>query len=187
MLLQYMTNSVMTSSQPNVRGVWKLLYRLAFVAALAAIVLWWFSFVQAKRYDALTQQQNTVTQTLNSDINLAMKNEQYVRYAAAKQVVQKDASSGWGDRLSRIMTVFATLQQLGWSTVHFSDFAVDFSSLHLKGTVSDLKLMYGKWGVIDQFNALDFLKDISITDYKKTTDGYAFTLVAKVVLQNDWK
>jgi hypothetical protein len=38
--------------------------------------------------------------------------------------------------------------------------------------------------VVDQFNALDFLQDISITDYKKSNDGYAFTLVAKVVLQN---
>jgi hypothetical protein len=183
-----MTNSVMSSWQPAVRGIWRLLYPLSFVAALVAIAIWWFSFVQAKHYETLTKQQNVAIDTLNKDIDAAMKDNQYVRYAAAKQVVQKNPATWWWDRLSRIMSVFATLQQLGWwSTVRFSDFAVDFSSLHLKGTVSDLVLIYGKWWVIDQFNALDFLQDISITDYKRSNDGYAFTLVAKVVLQNAWR
>lgn len=44
--------------------------------------------------------------------------------------------------------------------------------------------MYGKSGIIDQFNALGFLENITISDYKKTEDGYTFTLVADVVLHH---
>ncbi|MBP6085928.1 hypothetical protein KA478_01825 [Patescibacteria group bacterium] len=85
------------------------------------------------------------------------------------------------------MNIFAKLQQLGGPNVRFSNFSLGFDSLSLQGTVNDLKLMYGKGGIIDQFNALEFLKNISIPDYKKTDDGFTFSLVADVVIQNDTK
>ncbi len=182
-----MTNSVMTSSQPSVRGLWKFLYVASFLAAIVVVGWVGFAFVQSKRYESNLSTQQQKIAALDWDIALAMQDPQYVKYAAAKQIVATQAgSAGRGDRLSRIMSVFTTLQQLWGSNVRFSDFAIDFSSLRLKGTVSDLKLMYGKGGIVDQFNALEFLKDISITDYKKAEDGYTFTLVAQVVLQNVW-
>ncbi len=182
-----MTNSVMTESQPSVRGLWKFLYASSFLVSLVVIVWVAFAFVQTKRYQAKNTQEQQKIAWLDSDISLAMKDPQYVKYAAAKKLVATQANTVWRwDRLSRIMSVFTTLQQLWWSSVRFSDFGIDFSSLRLKWTVSDLKLMYGKWGIVDQFNALEFLKEISITEYNKTDDGYTFTLVAQVVLQNVW-
>jgi hypothetical protein len=68
--------------------------------------------------------------------------------------------------------------------MRFSNFQLDYSQLTLQGTVSDLKLVYGTNGVVDQFNALDFLEDIKITEYNKSEDGFTFSLSAKVILQH---
>lgn len=182
-----MTNSVMMEERPSVRGLWKMLYALSFLIVIALIAWVAFAMIQTQRYESNITSQKQKVASLDSDIALAMQDPQYVRYAAAKEVVRTQKNVAWrGDRLSRVMSVFSTLQQLWGSSVRFSDFALDFSSLRLKGTVSDLKLMYGKWGIVDQFNALEFLQDISISDYEKTEDGYTFTLVAQVVLQNVW-
>ena len=179
-----MANSVMDSSLPKVRGSRKLLYTLSYLIAIGTIWIVGYCFFQTKYYESLIQKEQTAISDIDTDINTAMKNDRYVKYAAAKDIIATHSFAWRWDRLSRIMNVFAKLQQLGWANVHFSDFSVDFSSLTLKWTVSDLKLVYGKWWVIDQFNELEFLKTISIPDYKKTDDGYTFSLVADVVLQN---
>ncbi len=82
------------------------------------------------------------------------------------------------------MAVFSTLQQLGGGGTRFSDFNLGFSTITMKGVVRDLKLVYGKGGVVDQFNALEFVKNIKISQYTKSEDGYIFTLTADILLNN---
>jgi hypothetical protein len=50
--------------------------------------------------------------------------------------------------------------------------------------VTDLKLVYGKGGVVDMFNELEFLDTITVPSYQKTEDGFEFSLAAKVLLNN---
>jgi subtilase family serine protease len=179
-----MTNSVMQSAKPNVRGTWRLLYLLSWLVAIGVIVLLGFTFMQHQRLGDQIAKANTEIARLQSEIDSAQKDTDYVRYAASKSV---QASIQWGergDRLTRIMAVFATLQQVGGSSMRFTNFQLDYSQLSLQGSVSDLKLIYGTNGVVDQFNALDFLEDIKITEYHKSVDGFTFSLSAKVILQH---
>lgn len=46
----------------------------------------------------------------------------------------------------------------------------------------NLSYIYAKNGVIDQFVALDFIKNVAIKDYKKNGDLFEFTLTADISL-----
>ncbi len=139
-----MTNSVMQSAQPHVRGLWKFLYVMSFIIACVAIAFVAFTFVQTRRLVASNTQTQKNIATLQADIELAQQDPMYKRYAAAKQLSTSITTVGRGDRLSRIMGVFTTLQQLGGGGTRFSDFNVGFSTLTMKGVVRDLTLVYGK-------------------------------------------
>ena len=69
-----------------------------------------------------------------------------------------------------------------------SDFKVNLEELSLEGIVGNLKALYlapsggSSLSLLDEFNNLEFLKDITIRKYEKSegTRGFKFTLSAKV-------
>ena len=178
-------NSVMAYAKPKASPGWSVLYYLAFLALLGAFVGYGFFVWQTKtNQQNITHEKEAITK-IDTDIAAAENNADYKKYMGAKVVYDlSKTQQGWGDRLARIITVFEDLQKLGGDAVSFSDFSLDFSSLRLKWTVSDLKVVYWSGWVVDKFNALEFIKDITITDYKKTDYGFAFSLVAQIVLDN---
>lgn len=178
-------NSVMATAKAKASPWWRFLYSLSFLALLAAVGAYGFFTRQAKAYQEKTTIEKQSIDVLNTDIAAAENNADYKKYMWAKTVYEITKNQqGWWDRLSRIITIFEDLQKIGWDAVSFSDFSLDFSSLTLKWTVADLKVVYGSWGVVDKFNALDFAKNITITDYKKTDYGYAFSLIAQILLDH---
>lgn len=179
-----MTNSVMASGLPKVRSGRKWVYLLSVIIFFGAILVYGYSYAQTKRYESLTRGEQEKINVLNNDIAVAQKDERYVKYTVAKNIVAQNTPVWRWDRLSRILNVFSKLQQLGWANIRFSDFSVDYESLALKGNVSDLKLVYWKWWVIDMFNDLEFLSEITIPSYKKSDDWFTFSLTAKVLLKN---
>lgn len=178
-------NSVMAYAKPKASPGWSVLYYLAFLALLGAVAGYGFFVWQTKtNQQNITHEKEAITK-IDTDIAAAENNADYKKYMGAKVVYDlSKTQQGWGDRLARIITVFEDLQKLGGDAVSFSDFSLDFSSLRLKWTVSDLKVVYWSGWVVDKFNALEFIKDITITDYKKTDYGFAFSLVAQIVLDN---
>lgn len=178
-------NSVMAYAKPKASPGWSVLYYLAFLALLGAFVGYGFFVWQTKtNQQNITHEKEAITK-IDTDIAAAENNADYKKYMGAKVVYDlSKTQQGWGDRLARIIAVFEDLQKLGGDAVSFSDFSLDFSSLRLKWTVSDLKVVYWSGWVVDKFNALEFIKDITITDYKKTDYGFAFSLVAQIVLDN---
>ena len=174
----------MSSGLPKVRTGWKSIYVLAFLVFLGAVGTYTYSYLQEKSYNnKITKEQEKIN-VLNNDISVAQKDERFVKYTAAKDIIAKNAISWWWDRISRIMNVFSKLQQLWGANIRFSDFSLDYEGLSLKGTVSDLKLVYGKWWVVDMFNELEFLDEITVPTYQKSEDGFVFSLAAKVLLNN---
>lgn len=178
-------NSVMAYAKPKASPGWTVLYYLAFFALLGSVVAYGFFSFQGEAYKQKTAREKEAIIKLDTDISAAQNNADYRKYMGAKVVYDlSKTQQGWWDRLARIITVFEDLQKLGWDAVSFSDFSLDFSTLRLKWTVSDLKVVYWSGWVVDKFNALEFINDITITDYKKTDYGYAFSLVAQIVLDN---
>lgn len=178
-------NSVMAEPKAKASWKWRFLYGFSIFLLLAAIGAYGFFTWQTIEFNNQVAQDQEAIAKLDADIQAAEKNADYIKYAWAKLVHwMQQEQQWWVDRLSRIMTVFDDLQSLWGGVATFSDFSIDFSSLHLKGTVAWLSVMYGSWGVIDKFNPLDFIDDITITDYKKIDNGYSFDLVAQILLEN---
>ena len=71
--------------------------------------------------------------------------------------------------------------------IAFSDFEISLESIRLDWYVTNLRILY-QWSnwkpwLIQRFEELDFLEDISIKTYEKSDDdfGYNFTLTANVI------
>lgn len=103
----------------------------------------------------------------------------------------------WSDHVAKIMAIFDELLAVDNSdtfNISFSDFQISLDSIRLRWYVTSLRLLY-KWAwsstiqesakpaLIEKFEALDFLNDIAIKTYEKSSDdfGYEFVLTAKVV------
>ena len=100
----------------------------------------------------------------------------------------------WSDHVNAIMAIFDELLAVDSSdtyNISFSNFEISLESIRLDGHVSSLRLLYqwaksqdkDKPGLIQRFEELDFLDNISIKTYEKTSWDYwyDFTLTANVI------
>ena len=96
----------------------------------------------------------------------------------------------WSDHINAIMEIFGDLLDVDKSdtfNIAFSNFEISLEKVKLDGYVTNLRLLYqwanSKKGLINRFEELDFLDNISIKTYEK--DGwdlwYNFTLTANVI------
>ena len=96
----------------------------------------------------------------------------------------------WSDHVNAIMSIFDELLAVDRSdtfNIAFSDFEITLTSIRLHGYVTNLRILYqwANWqaGLITKFEELDFLENISIKTYEKSSDnlGYEFILTANVI------
>lgn len=94
------------------------------------------------------------------------------------------------DHVNAIMAIFDELLAVDRSdtfNITFSDFEITLTSIRLHGYVTNLRILYqwANWqtGLITKFEELDFLDNISIKTYEKSSDnlGYEFVLTANVI------
>ena len=98
------------------------------------------------------------------------------------------------DHVNAIMAIFDELLAVDDSdtaNIAFSDFEISLESIRLNWYVTNLRILYqwsknadkDKPGLIAKFEELDFLDNISIKTYEKSSDdvGYEFTLTANVI------
>ena len=110
---------------------------------------------------------------------------QYVQEMEAKNLMMPRS-----DHINAIMTIFGDLLDVDKSdtfNIAFSNFEISLESIRLDGYVTNLRLLYQwvnskKW-LIEQFEELDFLDNISIRTYEKDEWDlwYKFTLTANVI------
>ena len=96
----------------------------------------------------------------------------------------------WSDHVNAIMAIFDELLAVDRSdtfNITFSDFEITLTNIRLHGYVTNLRILYqwANWqtGLITKFEELDFLDNISIKTYEKSSDnlGYEFVLTANVI------
>ena len=96
----------------------------------------------------------------------------------------------WSDHVNAIMSIFDELLAVDRAdtfNITFSDFEITLTSIRLHGYVTNLRILYqwANWqaGLITKFEELDFLENISIKTYEKSSDnlGYEFVLTANVI------
>lgn len=96
----------------------------------------------------------------------------------------------WSDHINAIMEIFGDLLDVDKSdtfNIAFSNFEISLEKVKLDGYVTNLRLLYqwanSKKGLINRFEELDFLDNISIKTYEKDDWDlwYNFTLTANVI------
>lgn len=117
-----------------------------------------------------------------------------------KLVEQMENSQNQMPRSEHIQAVLDILREIrdvdngGTQNIVLSDFKISLEEISLHGYVSNLRMLYyapdtsKQTALIERFKKLDFLEEISIKTYNKSSDnlGYDFVLTAKVI-NNDTK
>ncbi len=107
-----------------------------------------------------------------------------------KEMEANNTMMPWSDHVNAIMAIFDDLLAVDRSdtfNITFSDFHISLTDIRLHGYVTNLRILYqwanGQAGLITKFEELDFLENISIKTYEKSSDnlGYEFVLTAKVI------
>ena len=107
-----------------------------------------------------------------------------------KEMEANNTMMPWSDHVNAIMAIFDDLLAVDRSdtfNITFSDFHISLTDIRLHGYVTNLRILYqwanGQTGLITKFEELDFLENISIKTYEKSSDnlGYEFVLTAKVI------
>ena len=152
--------------------------------------LWASNMGVEKRIDS-TQEK---IQIKNAELESFGLNLWFDKLQHVKNLEENNLMMPRSDHVNAIMAIFdelLTVDQSDTSNISFSNFEISLESIRLDWHVSNLRLLYqwsriqdkDKPGLIERFEELDFLDDISIKTYEKTSGdyGYDFTLTANVI------
>lgn len=171
---------------------WKSRYYLLLVLFLGAIgvliYFYGFSYFQQESIASLEQE----IKTQNQDIDRFYQNTGFKEFMAVKELEASRTHLPWSDYVEKILSILAKIRGVEEGRENkliLSDFKVNLEELSLNGVASNLKTLYlapnsgSGFSLLDEFNNLEFLKDITIRKYEKSQDtrGFKFTLSAKVV------
>lgn len=157
---------------------------------MAFLVYWWYFFLWQKNIEKeISNTQTKISQAQNnldsfSDINW------YDKLKYVQKLENDSQMMPWSDHIKAIMEIFDDLLAVDNSdtfNIAFSDFEISLEGIRLNWYVTNLRILY-QWSnwkpwLIQRFEELDFLDDISIKTYEKSDDGfgYNFTLTANVI------
>lgn len=134
-------------------------------------------------------------ETLSSQEKLAeyYKRPWFDKLLYVNELENSNISMPWSDHVDAILNIFGELLTKDDSdspNIEFSDFKISLDEVSVHGYVSSLRILY-QWSVywdnkplIEKFEDLWFLNNISIKTYEKSSDGfigYEFILTANVI------
>jgi hypothetical protein len=109
-----------------------------------------------------------------------------------KKLENENGQMPWSDHIQAVMNIFDAVLNVDTTetrNIVLSDFSISLEEISVRGYVSNLRILYysptsaPNTSLIERFEGLDFLSDISIKNYEKAEDdiGYNFVLTAKVI------
>ena len=167
---------------------YKQIFWCVFVISLIVLWRWWY--LQASnimvKYD-IDKEQKKIEKKEAELVEFSEKpgydKLQYIQYLEANNHMMP-----WSDHINAIMEIFGDLLEVDKSdtfNIAFSNFEISLDHIKLDGSVTNLRLLYqwvnSKMGLINRFEELDFLDNISIKTYEKEDWEYKFTLTANVI------
>lgn len=170
---------------------WKTRYYFLLILFIVAIgVLCYFygsSYLKQRALIGLEQE----IQIQNQDVDRFYQNTGFKEFLAVKELEASRTHLPWSDYIEKILSILAKVRSVEeWrGNVLLSDFKVTLEELSLNGIAANLKTLYlapnsgSGFSLLDEFNNLEFLRDITIRKYEKSEDtrGFKFTLSAKVI------
>lgn len=168
---------------------WKLRYYLLLILFIGGIWLlgyfYAFSYLKQRAIFGIEHE----IQSQQDLIDQLYQNSGFKEFFAVKELEKSRTHLPWSVYINDILSILAKVKEVeeGRGNVMLSDFKVNLQEISLNGVVGNLKTLYtssnGNTSLLESFNSLEFLKDITIRKYERgtTTRGFAFTLSAKVV------
>ncbi|MDR0369698.1 MAG: hypothetical protein LBH96_04220 [Candidatus Peribacteria bacterium] len=131
-------------------------------------------------------------QTLQQEMSAFSDIPGFDKLQLVKNLENNNYQMPWSDHIQAVMEIFDAILGVDGAesqNIILSDFKISLEEISLNGYVSNLRILYNspdpdkKTALIDRFEQLDFLEEISIKTYRKAQDnlGYEFVLTAKVV------
>lgn len=169
---------------------YKLFCALALLVFLALLARWWylwFSDINLQKSIKSTQEEIVKEQAVLDSFS---DKPGFDKLKYVENLERNNAMMPRSDHVNAIMAIFDELLAVDNSdtfNIAFSDFEISLEHIRLNGYVTNLRLLYqwinGSSGLISKFEELDFLDNISIKTYEKSSDElwYKFTLTANVI------
>lgn len=164
--------------------------RIAFLIALGLVcrlAYYKVSEILVERQQQTLSEKITEAQTYLDSFS---KEKGFDKLQYVKKMESENKMMPWSDHVNAIMQIFDEILAVDSSdtfNIEFSDFEISLEKIRLNGHVSSLRILY-QWsgekpGLIQKFEELDFLEDISIKVYEKAENDfwYDFTLTANVI------
>lgn len=169
---------------------YKQIFWLVLLVFLGLLARWgYLKFSEIALKKSITSVQEKVRQE-QAHLASFSDNPWFDKLQYVKDMEANNNMMPWSDHVNAIMAIFDELLAVDRSdtfNITFSDFEITLTSIRLHGYVTNLRILYqwANWqtGLITKFEELDFLDNISIKTYEKSSDnlGYEFVLTANVI------
>lgn len=172
----------------NIRYRLSRLAVVIFVVIVAVYLYIQFSIFLTK--GQITKQE-AILQEKNQELESLLSAEWFSQLETTRYLQQTLRQMPWSQHIPKVIGIVDALQSIDGAdggSVKLSDFKVSLEKISLRGTVSNLLLLYysaperGFVSLLDRFAQLDFIKDMRVQNYTKWLDGnYEFVLQANVI------
>jgi len=172
----------------NIRYRLSRLSMVLFVVLIAVCVYLQVSIFLTKQQ--ISKQQDILTQK-NQELEQMLSNQTFTKLETTRYLSQTLRQMPWSVHIPKVISIVDALQSLDGGdngSIQLSDFKVSLDKISLRGTVSNLLLLYysaperGFLSLLDRFAELDFIQDMRVQNYNKSTDGtFEFVLQANVI------
>lgn len=172
----------------NVRYRLSRLSVVLFVVVIAVCIYLQVSIFLTKQQ--ISKQQDILTQK-NQELEQMLSNQTFSKLETTRYLSQTLLQMPWSVHIPKVISIVDALQSLDGGengSIKLSDFKVSLDKISLRGTVSNLLLLYysaperGFLSLLDRFAELDFIQDMRVQNYTKNQDGtFEFVLQANVI------
>ena len=169
---------------------YKQIFWLVLLVFLGLLARWgYLKFSSVVLEKSISSVQEKVQQE-QSRLASFSENPWFDKLQYVKKLEESNHMMPRSDHVNAIMAIFDELLAVDRSdtfNITFSDFHISLTNIRLHGYVTNLRILYqwanSKTGLITKFEELDFLDNISIKTYEKSSDnlGYEFVLTANVI------
>jgi len=138
----------------------------------------------------ISKQQDILTQK-NQELEQMLSNQTFTKLETTRYLSQTLRQMPRSVHIPKVISIVDALESLDGGdngSIQLSDFKVSLDKISLRGTVSNLLLLYysaperGFLSLLDRFADLDFIQDMRVQNYNKNQDGtFEFVLQANVI------
>lgn len=170
---------------------WKQIFYLCFVVLFASLLVYFYFLGSIYLLNHKIDESNKLLVQQNKQIEKLKTDMWYEKYDAIRNLENQSKVMPWFDHITKIIDILNSLRSVDSSesdSVILTDFNVSLDTISLRWRVSNLSTLYyssdknGIQSLIDKFEALDFIKNMTIQSYNKVEDGYfEFVLQAKII------